>query len=71
MALDKGTLKNKIKQAFDAESDNSEVTPAEARERQADAIANAIEDYIKAAEVKVNVSVDPSSHAGTGTGTIE
>jgi predicted sugar kinase len=69
MALDKDALKLKIKQAFDDESD-VEVDPAEARERIAQAIANAVDDYVKAGVVNVNVSVDPSTHIGTGTGSI-
>jgi predicted sugar kinase len=69
MALDKDALKLKIKQAFDDESD-VEVDPAEARERIAQAIANAVDDYVKAGTVNVSVSVDPSTHVGTGTGSI-
>lgn len=69
MGLDKNALKTKIKKAFDDESD-TEVDPAEARERTAQAIANAVDDYVKAGTVNVNVSVDPSTHVGTGTGSI-
>lgn len=69
MALDKDALKLRIEQAFDDESD-TEVNPAEARERIAQAIANAVDDYVKAGTVNVNVSVDPSTHVGTGTGSI-
>jgi hypothetical protein len=60
MPLIKENLKNAIKAAYDAES-NKEVTPAEARERTAQAIADAVDSYIKAGVV----TVDPSSHTGT------
>lgn len=59
MPLVKENLKNDIKAAFDAESD-VEVNPAEARERIAQKIADAVDSYIKAG----NVTVDPSSHTG-------
>lgn len=70
MPLDKTTLKQAILNAFNAESDDPEINPAEARDRQAQAIADAIDSFVKGGKVSVNVSVDPSSHVGTGTGSI-
>jgi len=60
MPLVKTNLKNDIKAAFDDEA-NKEVDPAEARERIAEKIADAVDSYIKAG----TVTVDPASHTGT------
>lgn len=62
MPLVKTNLKNDIKAAFDAEADQ-EVNPAEARERIAQKIADAVDSYIKAG----TVTVDPALHTGTIT----
>lgn len=62
MPLVKENLKNNIKAAYDAES-GSEVDPAEARERIAQAIADAVDSYIRAGIV----TVDPTSHIGAMT----
>lgn len=59
MPLLKENLKNDIKTALDAESDSA-VNPAEARERTAQAIADAVDSYIKAG----TVTVDPATHSG-------
>lgn len=69
MALDKPTLKNSIQAALDAESD-AEVNPAEARVRTAQAIADAIDVFVKSGQVNTVVSVDPNTHAGTGQGAV-
>lgn len=80
MPLDKTTLENRIRNAFDAESD-VETNPAEARERTARAIAEAVDDFVRGATVTVAAGI-PVSTAGTaaaqtgattaaGTGTLQ
>lgn len=64
MALNKTILKAAIKDALDYDSDK-DVDPAEARERQAEKIANAIDGYIKDGVVRVTVS------GTTGIGKVE
>ncbi|WP_367867899.1 hypothetical protein [Pedobacter sp. WC2423] len=69
MALDKQTLKNSIKDLFDFDSDK-DVNPVEARERQAQKLANAIEMYVKSGDVTTNVvGTSATGGAVTGTGT--
>jgi hypothetical protein len=65
--LNKNELADKLQEAFDAESDK-QVEPAEARRRQAVAIANAIHSYIIAGEVQTTVT-GTSATGGPVTGT--
>lgn len=65
--LDVNLLAAQLKNAFDAESDK-DVDPAEARERQAHAIAVAIHSYISAGEVQTTVT-GSSATGGPITGT--
>lgn len=51
--LDKNRLKTAIKNAYDAEADK-DIKPDEARDRIAEAIANAVVDEIKNATISVN-----------------
>ncbi len=69
--LNKTTLAQAIQKAFDDESD-TDVDPAEARQRTAQKIADAIDTYIKAGTVNVSVTTTGSATAqsGTGVGTI-
>lgn len=70
MPLNKILLKEKIKQAFDFESDK-DVDPAEARDRQAEKIANAIFDFVKGGDVATILSGTSATGGiitGTGTG---
>jgi len=77
--LDKASLINAIQAALDAESD-VDVNPAQARQRMAAAIGNAIDAFVKSGTVTVEAGI-PVSTAGsataqtgattaTGTGTI-
>jgi hypothetical protein len=61
--LDKETLKQEIKSAFDAESDR-DVNPAQARENIAAAIADAVHKFVKNADVTVAAGI-PVATAGT------
>ncbi len=67
MAITKQQLAALIKQAMDDDSDNPDVTPAQARQNQADKLANAIEQYVIGRLVTVT-GVTPGS--GTAPGTI-
>ena len=67
MALDKTSLANAIQAAFDAESD-IEVNTAEARQRTATAIANAIEAFVQSGMV-TGTCATPAG-AGTITGNV-
>lgn len=67
MAITKAELAALIKKAFDDDSDNPDVTPAQARQNQADKLANAIEQYVIGRLVTVT-GVTPGS--GTAPGTI-
>jgi hypothetical protein len=72
MPLNKTELAADIKAALDAESDK-DVDPAEARERQSTALANAIDKYIKAGTVQTTLtgtSATGGPITGTGTGGI-
>ena len=66
--LDKTSLENAIKAAFDAESD-TEVNPAEARRRMASAIAAAIDTFVKSGTV-TGTCATPAG-AGTIQGTVQ
>lgn len=55
MPLDKPTLKNDILQLFNDESD-VDVDPAEARQRQAQRLADAIEKFVKSGDVSITVT---------------
>ncbi|MGY0034455.1 hypothetical protein [Pedobacter sp. NJ-S-72] len=72
MPLNKEILKSAIKDAFDFDSDK-DVNPAEARERQAQKIADAIDLFVRSGEVKTNVtgtSATGGAVVGTGIGTL-
>ena len=79
MALDKTSLENAIKAALDAECDIT-VKPAEARQRMAEKIANAIDTFVKSGTVTVEAGIpvttagSPTTQSGattsTGTGSI-
>jgi hypothetical protein len=68
-AITKAQLANLIKEAFDFDSDK-EVSPAEARQRQADKIADAVSQFV----IGRTTTVTGTSATGgvvTGTGTIK
>lgn len=69
MPITEAQLANLIKDAFDADSD-TQVNPAEARQRQAEKIANAIKQYVVGRQTVVTGS---SATGGpvTGTGVIQ
>jgi len=72
MPLNKNLLAQAIREAFDAESD-VQVDPAEARQRQAEKIANAIDSFIRSGTVQTTVtgtSATGGPVTGTGTGGI-
>lgn len=72
MPLNKTLLAQAIREAFDAESD-VQVTPAEARQRQAEKIADAIDSFIRSGTVQTTVtgtSATGGPVTGTGTGGI-
>jgi hypothetical protein len=66
--LDKASLINAIKSAFDAESD-TQVNPAEARQRMAAAIANAVDAFVRSGTV-TGTCATPAG-AGTIQGTVQ
>jgi len=68
MALNRTALESAIKAAFDAESD-VEVNPAEARQRIAAKIANAIDAFVRSGTV-TGTCATPSG-AGTINGTVQ
>lgn len=67
MALNKTNLAQAIKTALDAVSD-TEVNPAAAREQLAQAVANAVDLYVRAGEVNVLVTTTGTAAAQSGTG---
>lgn len=68
MALNKIALTQAIKDAFDFESEK-DVNPAEARERQAQKIADAIDVFVKSGDVTTMVTgTSATGGAVTGTG---
>lgn len=70
MPLNKAALKAAIKAAFDSQSD-IDVDPATARDQQAEAIADAIHNYVTEGDVQTTVtgtSVSGGPVTGTGTG---
>lgn len=66
--LDKTILAEKIKAAFDSESNKEIDSPAKARERIAQKMADAIDNYIRGGEVTTAVTGTSPSGAVTGTG---
>jgi len=67
MALNREVLKKAIKNAFDSESDE-QVNPSEARERIAEKLASAIENFVKSGTVSTQVTGTCPAGAVTGTG---
>lgn len=65
MALDKSTLKNAIEAAFTFEADKVD-HPEDSRSRIAQALADAIDVYIKAGLVTVNTVGTSTAQHGTG-----
>ncbi|SHH75240.1 hypothetical protein [Flavobacterium johnsoniae] len=68
-AITKAQLAQKIKEAFDADSD-VQVNPSEARKRQADKIADAISLFVIGRETIVT-GTSATGGAVTGTGIIK
>lgn len=68
MAFNTNKLKSDIRAAFDSESDR-DVKPAEARKRTADAIGDAIENYLKEVRVAALIPVSTTGSATAQTGT--
>lgn len=68
MPITKAILKQRIKTAYDAESD-VEVLPEEARDRVAQEIADAVEAYVVGRQTQVT-GTTADGVALTGTGTI-
>lgn len=67
MAITKQQLADLIKKAMDDDSDNPDVTPAQARQNQANKIADAIELYVIGRLVTVT---GVTTGSGTAPGTI-
>lgn len=67
-AITKAQLATLIKEAFDFDSDK-EVNPAEARQRQADKIADAVSQFVIGRTTTVT-GTSATGGAVTGTGTI-
>lgn len=68
-AITKAQLANLIKEAFDFDSDK-EVSPAEARQRQADKIADAVSQFVIGRTTTVT-GTSATGGAVTGTGVIK
>lgn len=61
MALDKNQLKNNLLSQVFQDSDQS-------KEEVCSRLADAIDEYVRAALVTVTVQVDPGTHKGGGSG---
>ena len=72
LATGKPILKQTILQIFETEAQADE-SPEQSRERIAEKLSNAIFDFVKSGNVKVNVTTTGTATAqsGTGTGNIE
>lgn len=68
MGYDKAELKNNIEALWDLLV--GEKDEAAAKEKFAIGLSNAIDTFAKTGVVSTNVSVDPGTHTGTGTGNV-
>lgn len=68
MPLTQAQLSAAIKAAMDAQSNSSEINPAEARQQEADAIAAAIAAFVQGRAVVV-IGVQPGG--GTANGIVQ
>lgn len=69
-AITQAQLAAKIKAAFDFDSDKVGVSPAEARQRQANEIAEAVAQFVIGRETQVT-GTSATGGAVTGTGVIK
>ncbi|WAC40589.1 hypothetical protein [Pedobacter sp. SL55] len=67
MALNKPKLITDLTTLYDATLDNGELSPAEAKTKFIQELANAIEAYVKSATVKYNSGLTAPNGAVTGT----
>lgn len=67
MALDTGTLKSEILNAFTSQANNGNTSASETASALAEAIANAVEKYVKSGTVKVTANTGQIAVQGSAT----
>jgi len=70
MAITRDDLANRIKTILDGDSDNEKTNPMEARQRLAEGLAQAVNDFVVGRTTKVS-GTTTDGHGVTGEGIIQ